>query len=129
MRRWVGLVIILLIACFSYAAYADDLWDHRHGEKRDVRAARVIEGRWSINANNHTGTLEISWSGDQYRGRVYFDDYQRWETLTNIQFDDLSRTIGFDRPEKKQHYAGRLIKADVLEGSFSGGYGWRAKRM
>jgi hypothetical protein len=92
MRRWVGLVIILLIACFSYAVYADDLWDHRHGETRDVRATRLIEGRWYINANNHTGTLEISWSGDRYRGRVYFDDYQRWETLTNIQFDDLSRT-------------------------------------
>jgi hypothetical protein len=89
---------------------------------------RAAEGRWSINADNSTGILELSWSGGQFSGRVYFDSLRHWEPLTNVRFEAVSGQIDFDRPEANQHYTGRLVNASALEGTFSGGRRWLAKR-
>jgi hypothetical protein len=93
-----------------------------------AEAARSLEGRWSINADNSTGMLELSWRDGQFIGRVYFDVLRHWEPLTNIRFDPASGQIDFDRPEASQHYAGRLLNANALEGTFSGNRKWWAKR-
>jgi hypothetical protein len=138
MRRRVSLVIIVFIVCCGCVGYHEHSWAFGLGENgerdRSERViggediARSLEGRWSINADNSTGILELSRSGGRYIGRVYFDALRHWETLTNIRFDAVNGQIDFDRLEANQHYAGRLVNADMLEGTFSGGRQWGAKR-
>ncbi|HAM51583.1 MAG TPA: hypothetical protein DCP92_13180 [Nitrospiraceae bacterium] len=123
MGRRVSLIIVLIIVYCGCVGWA--LGERASGAEF---FARAVHGQWSINANNFTGILELSRSGGQYSGRVYFDALRHWEPLTNIHFDDMDGHIDFDRPGANQHYTGRLVNDNVMEGTFSGGYMWSAKR-
>ena len=91
-------------------------------------AAEYISGEWKIDANNYHGRLEISGDDGAYRGRVFIEGTNHWENLTNIRFDPGRRSIKFDRPEANQHYVGRLVRDDRMEGTFGGNYTWFAER-
>ena len=93
-----------------------------------AQAADQISGQWKINANNYPGRVEFSGAGGQYSGRIFIDANNHWETLTNIRFEPGSRSIEFYRPEADQHYVGRLVRAERMEGTFAGNYGWWAER-
>jgi hypothetical protein len=93
-----------------------------------AQAADRISGEWRINANNYPGRMEFSGGGREYRGRIFIDAVNHWEDLTHIRFDPRDRTIEFDRPEANQHYVGRLVRDDRMEGTFAGNYTWFADR-
>ena len=138
MRKRVSFLVILFIVCCCCVGFHEHSWASGLGENGernlserilgDAGVARSMEGRWSIDADNSTGILELSWSGGQFSGRVYFDSLRHWEPLANIRFDAVGGQIDFDRPEANQHYTGRLVNASALEGTFSGGRRWLAKR-
>ena len=93
-----------------------------------AQAADGISGEWKINANNYTGRMEFSGGGREYSGRIFIDADNRWENLTNIRFDPRDRTIEFDRPMANQHYVGRLVRGERMEGTFADNYTWFAER-
>ncbi|MDR3675479.1 MAG: hypothetical protein P4N24_08315 [Acidobacteriota bacterium] len=107
-------------------------WAERTGgggrEEGDNHERSAINGQWKINGNNYTGKMEFSGGDGQYSGRVFYDVTNRWENLTNIRFEPRSRRIEFDRPEYNQHYVGRLVRDDRMEGTFAGNYTWFAER-
>ena len=55
-------------------------WEARRG----TDDLRIVEGPWSINANNNPGTLEFYWTGSTWAGRISFEVWQQWEDLTDI---------------------------------------------
>jgi beta-glucosidase len=92
-----------------------------------AQAADQISGEWKINANNYSGRLELSSGGGLYSGRIFIDAEKHWENLTNIRFEPGSRTIEFDLPEANQHYVGRLVADNRMEGTFTGSHGLSAE--
>jgi hypothetical protein len=107
-------------------------WAERTGgggrEEGEDREGPTISGEWKINANNYTGKMEFSGGGREYTGRVFFDANKHWENLTNIRFDRRDRSIEFDRSEANQHYVGRLVRGERMEGTFTDNYTWFAER-
>ena len=109
----------------DYGWWAERAADRDEGEHRETPA---ITGDWMINANNYPGKLEFSIVGDHLVGRIFIDANNHWERLTDLNFDPDRRTIEFDRPEARQHYVGRLMRDNRIEGTFSGGQPWFAER-
>ena len=107
-------------------------WAERAGgsgrEEDEDRGRSNITGQWRINANNYKGRLEISGDDGAYTGRAYIEGTNHWENLINIRFEPHRRQIEFDRPEANQHYVGRLVRDDRMEGTFDGNYTWFAER-
>lgn len=118
-RRRISALIPFLVSCafcFIYAAGPS------------AQAAEHISGQWKINANNYLGKLELSGDDGAYSGRVFIEGTNHWENLANIRFEPRGRRIEFDRPEASQHYVGRLVRDDRMEGTFGGNYAWWAER-
>ncbi|MDD5390300.1 MAG: discoidin domain-containing protein [Gallionellaceae bacterium] len=85
--------------------------------------ASGLAGTWNINANNYIGKLELTESGGNLAGRVWYDAHQVWEDLRNITFD--GRTLKFLRPGPSQRYSGTL-SGNEIRGTFdqAGGGSW-----
>jgi hypothetical protein len=86
-------------------------------------------GQWRINANNHTGELQLWRVGNAWDGRVWLDQNNLWENLANILFDPNTHILQYSRGT--QQYAGKL-GFDELVGTFTDAgqtYLWRAQRL
>jgi hypothetical protein len=90
-----------------------------------------IEGPWFFNANNFTGRLEFYWTRNVWTGRMWFNDVNRWEELTDIFLDPRTGQIQFRRPAGNQIYSGTL-SGNRIVGTFgfgvSGPFPWEAWR-
>jgi len=101
-------------------------WEARRG----TDDLRIVEGSWSINANNNPGTLEFYWTGSTWAGRIWFDVWQRWEDLTDIIFDPRTGYLGFTRPGAGQRFSGTLTRNQIV-GTYvweRSTYSWEARR-
>lgn len=82
-------------------------------------------GKWDVNANNHTGLLELWETGQStYKGSIF------GEPIANIAFDHHTGEIRFNRPSSGQQYTG-LVRHDSISGEFiqnNRTYPWRAEQ-
>ncbi len=80
-----------------------------------------VAGRWSINANNYTGILEITGSGSGLSARIYYDIAKKWETLADVRYNSATGDISFRRPwagnPNFQLYKGK-INGNQISGTF-----------
>ncbi len=91
---------------------------------------RDLIGHWEITANSFPGSLDVWQNGNAWRGRLWFNDVQRWESLANVAFNNLTSVLQF--PRSNQDYTGTL-QADELIGAFTQHgvaqvYHWNATR-
>jgi len=89
-----------------------------------------IEGQWSLNAGNATGRLEFARVRGGFIGRIWFDAYQRWEDLADVQSDPQSGRVEFARPGANEHYSG-VLSGNHMRGHYSSrglSYPWEARR-
>ena len=96
----------------------------RQGSTPTVSGA-TIEGRWSVNFNGYTGTMEFARSGSGWTGRLNLDAGN--ESLSNIAFDPHTGSISFLRSSVNQHYSGTLSDSR-MSGRFDNSYNWSATR-
>ncbi len=89
-----------------------------------------LDGAWQLDQNGHIGRIEFSRAGGGWTGRVYFDEYRKWEPLTDVKFDVTQCRLTFFRPEAKQPHDATVTNSRI-EGTFQSGggtYGWKATR-
>jgi len=106
-------------------------WEARREEYRERGTdLSKIEGPWYVNVNNHPGRLEFYRAQSGIGGRIWLEESQQWEELTEISFDSYAGHLYFTRPNGNQRYSGNL-SGDRIMGTLSSPYGnfqWEARR-
>jgi len=87
---------------------------------------KTIEGQWSVNFNNHRGTMSFTRAGSGWTGQLRLGGSP--EAITNITLDPATGRIEFLRPRAQQQYTGTW-NGDAMSGTFSGRYNWSATRQ
>jgi hypothetical protein len=93
-----------------------------------VASASSLAGKWNINFNGFTGTMEISGDDVKYSGRFKVHTY--WEEMFDLRI--VGNRISFRRDGADQYYRGN-ISGNSMNGSFTqggtGNYPWKANRI
>ncbi len=112
--------------------------DEPPNEDPNSRTAETpdLSGTYDLVANGYPATLEITGTPGDYTGRVLFQYYGKWETLTDVEYSASTGTFSFTCPRPgglvgyAQNYSGKL-NGTTLKGTFSqqgsnSNYEWRA---
>lgn len=126
-QRYSGTVSGSQITGTLSSPYGTFPWEARRERSVDIRG---LEGPWYVNVNNHPGRLEFHQTRSGIGGRIWLEESNQWEELTEVSFDSYAGQLRFTRPNGNQRYSGNL-SGDRITGTLSSPYGnfpWEARK-
>ncbi len=105
--------------------------------KGSLPRSQGIGGKFALNANGYGGKIEVSGAGASPTIRMYYDVTGKWETMTNVRYNEATGELSFTRPwagnPNFQNYRGKL-SGNSLAGTFTDNntpgksFKWKADR-